>query len=128
MIEAGSPFSRAVMAGFVRPLAGYGFVLRECSEGHRGADALVLNDHLVSRITLDRLEGELTITVGLIGRPEWTLDRLVDPAQLKGFKIRRLPRSASTVEGQLRRLSERLVSQVPEALADYESANQLLGE
>jgi hypothetical protein len=130
MTQAESPFSRAVIAGLVGPLGAYGFELRECSESNAGAEAVVGNDHLLFRIRLDRLEGELAITVGLIGRPERDLDRLIDPAQLKGLKTRRLPRSASAgfIEAQLRRLSEGLLLQVPEALADNEAASQLLSE
>jgi hypothetical protein len=110
--------------------AQYAFALNECHESHRGADALVANDHLVIRVTLDRLEGEMTVTVGLLGLAEWPIERVVNLAHVKGLKTRRIARAASSsfIEAQLRRLSEALIAQAPTVLADQKAAAGLLGK
>ena len=130
MIDVATPFRRAVTVGLVEPLAGYGFALNECEEAHRGADALIANGHLIIRVTLDRLEGEMTVTIGLLGLPELPLDQLVDLTQVKGLKLRRIPRAArsSFIEVQLRRVAEALTSQIPTVLADYEAASRLMAD
>ena len=128
MPELGTPFTRAVTNGLVGPLSTFGFALRESDEGHRGAAALVSNDHVVIDVTLDRLEGELVVALRRVGGRSRPVGDVLDLRRIKGFKTARLTRgiSSGSLEAQFRLLANALIDQLGAGLRDEDALTGVL--
>lgn len=105
---------RAAVSGLVPPLATHGFRATG-SEALRGETVECTNGYVLITVIADWLEGELDVTVRTLNEPAKPLAEVIDIAH-KALHLTRLGRGASvrTIQAQLRKIAEELVTQRPD--------------
>lgn len=105
----------AAVSGF-EPLTARGFALRSVGDSGRGETVEAASDTTAIRVAADWLEGELDVTVQIVGGAEAPLLAVV--RRPSGLHLQRLPRGVKrgVLEATLRQVADAMVEQAGDVL------------
>ena len=110
--------ARVAASVVAHDLQGYNFRISSVATSHRGSQVEIANACVALRPLVDWLEGELSVTVQVVGGPETPLDLIVDTTGT-GLSLSRMKRDVTVgmLRERLQIVARLLVDQAPELLA-----------